>query len=525
MNRTTRCLALGLFALTTAASGTACSVAADDGPTESGSDALFIGCPSTSTVGTPNLTWPPALGSDYRMTAGSPTAQRLSRGGIEYLAGNNLSFTVDTDACTVIRAITRDASTLVPNRDDVLDSYTMSAVSLGGGMVRTTVNVKLPVRRDGATETLTVSFGPGGLTKLGAPITATRSWTLVRADRVDAQLSPRPIGMVAAELHNKFAKALYAKFNGATNSTTVIDDDGNPRRIYGYDPASLSVTPTIYGVNFSFRFSASVDGLCDPRVVAHGAFSVTATAGSPLGLFWNATPVGDLSWPTSNCSIWATLATAAVSAFLPSQTGLRGSLEPEIQSSLPDAGAAIFYLAGATNSSQGVYVNLALPVPVVTIQVPYQGIAEPVTATTKFPAGTRIGLLGYGASRIDNQYAGPVGLPVSADYPAAKLLTRAPSSLPWPARPAGNVLFREVPPFATIDPPTTQAYVAGCAWSPTHPVAFGVNDAPIMAQWNRTTNAAGGYPIGIAFYDANAALAQGATTCPIESVSAPLPMQ
>jgi len=521
MNRTTRSLVLSLLSLTAVfATGCVAEDADVSGPetTNSGTSPLVLGCESTTTtVGTPAITWPPALSADFGMTGGTPTAQRLSRGGIEYLAGNNLTIVVDTDACTGIRSITRDATTLTPNRDDILDSYTSSEVALGGGMVRRTVNIKVPPRDDGATEALSIQFGPT-LVK-GTSVTATRSWTLVRASRVDAKLVPRPVGMVAAELHNKFASALWTKFNGATNSTTVVDDGGTTRRIYGYDPSSLSVTPTIYGVNFSFRFSSEVDHLCDPRVTAHGSFSVRATAGSPLGIFWNATPVGDLSWPTSSCSIWSTIATGAVSAFLPSQSGLRSSLEPEIQGALPDPGPAIFYLAGSTNGAGGVNVNLALPVPVVTIQVPYKSVDEPATVATKFPAGARIGLLGYGGSRVDGLVSGPVGLPASASYPAAKTLSRVSTSLPWSTRPVGNVLFREVPTVATVDPPTVAAYDAGCAWSPSYPVAFSVNDTALMAQWNRTSNAATGYPVGIAFYDANNVLAAGATTCKVRSTA------
>ena len=78
---------------------------------------------------------------------------------------------------------------------------------------------------------------------------------------------------------------------------------------------------------------------------------------------------------------------------------------------------------------------------------------------------------------------------------------------------------------APVDPPTVEAYDAGCAWSPRYPVAFSVNDTPLMAQWNRTSNAATGYPVGIAFYDENAALANGATTCKIRSAPPVIVMQ
>ena len=378
MNQTTRRLALALLTVS-AGFSTACastadgdSATTDTAKTDSASSPLVLGCTSTTpTVGSASITWPPALSPTFTMTGGTPTTQRLSRGGIEYLAGDHMTIVVDTDPCVGIRSITRDATTLVPNRDDINDAYTSSAVALANGLVRRTIYVRLPPQEDGATQALSIQLGP--TFDKGGGVTATRSFTLVRASRVDAKLVPRPVGMVAAELHNKFASALWTKFNGAANTTTVVDDDGNTRQLYGYDPSSLSVTPTINGVNFSFRFSVKVDqpwpfDLCDPRVTAHGTFSVVASAGFPLGLFWNATPVGDLSWPSSSCSVWSTLVTGAVSAFLPSQTGLRASLEPQIQGALPDPGPAILYLAGSTNGSGGVNVNLALPVPVVIVQ-------------------------------------------------------------------------------------------------------------------------------------------------------------
>lgn len=488
----------------------ACASSVSDDDTGTSTDALVLACSSsTPVVGAPSITWPPALTADYRMIAGTALGQRLSRGGLEYLAGNDLTIVVDTDACTGVRGVMLDSTALTLNGTSTA-WYSLSTVALANGQVRTTVQIKLAARADGGTEALTLQFGPTAV-KLGS-VTATKSFTLVRVERVDAQLTPRPVGIGPAELHNKFAQGMWDRFNHEQNRTVVVDDDGESHTLYGYDPTSLSVTPTTSGTQFYFRFRSEETG-CDPIIVGHGKFSVVAQPAFPLGVFWNASPIGDVIWPSSFCTVLANL--FDVFTDVPNQTSLRSTLEAQILGALPSTGPAILYQAGSRTSGNGIEVDFKMPVPVVTIRVPYASLAEP-RPTTAFPSGSRIALLGSGASRLDAHVSGPNGLPASAAYPAAKVAPRTASALPWSSRAVGSLLMREVP--ASISIPTTFGYEMGCAWSPVHPIAFGVNDTSVDAARNRA-NAASGYEVGVAFLDASLGL--DATSCPVLSVTPP----
>ncbi len=440
------------------------------------------------------ITWPYALTADY-VNPPYTSVGRFSRGGLEYLSGNDLTLSIQTDGCTTVRSVTENGVALANNAAGG-QGFQVSTTGTTTGALHV-ITIKLPQRTDGFTEPLVVTLARVDNRKV-TPLMTQLSWTLVRSYQVDAMNVSQAVIVSGAELKNQFARALWQKFNGAANSTTVTLADGTVKHLFAYDPSSLGVYPTSGGVNFSFRFRSDEGDGCWPRVTAHGSFAVVAQSGSELSIRWAATPVGEVDL-FDGCANTPTqiFISAVVESFFNGQTtvDLRSALEAEINGSLPQIGLGRAYLYNSTSSSGGVAVNFRLPVPTVSISVPYVSLGEPA-ASVSFPSGAVIGLFGRGITRVDNIYSGPNGLPSSASYPAATTLARVDSALPWPGRAVAQVGARSA---------TQSQYqwlaTPGCRLNPTGPLSFGLNDTPADAARNRSWGASG-YVVGLAFYDA-----------------------
>ncbi|MGA9525108.1 MAG: hypothetical protein WBV82_26850 [Myxococcaceae bacterium] len=446
----------------------------------------------------------------------NPSNGRITRGNIEYVSGNGLRFELVTDNCTFIKEV-RVGSQVLPT--SYANGYWYSAqpsTNPPADPNRTGYNLWafFPYQPDGSTDTVSITVG-----RVGGTGTATHSFPMVRVDEVEASSVRAPVGFSEAELMNIFAKALFAKFNGAQNSAVITSTDGSTRRIYGYDPSSLSVNvDASSGVSFSFKFKTDINNWCDPTVRAHGNFNLKADANG-ISVDWINRAQGSLQWPLRCNAVQVVpilgLIPNIIYGVIEDRAGnsVVGTVEKAVVDALPDVGPASLFLDGSSTSRYLLNVYLKLSAPSVMVRVPYDPFSLPRSATA-FPSGETVGLLATGLGVNDEVagvtprtllWSGPNGVPRfgTTTVPRVQTLNRTASAMVWSDAPVGRLLARRTDPL--ISSTTTFQYKPGCtvtAWSRfgNASLQFGVNDTVADANRLRAiTLAAPGYSTRLMF--------------------------
>ena len=274
-----------------------------------------------------------------------PYRARLERGGIHYVTTGHLEVNIVTDRCTSIATVRMGARELTTSNVDGYLYNTQPASPQPSDPTRYAhaLRIIFPVQQDGSTDMVTVvvqraESGP-------PPRTAEHRFHLVRVKAVEAASVPAPMGFSSAELFNMFGKAIYEKFNGDQNSTTITADDGSEWRIYGYEPDTLNVVVTSAGVGFSFKFQLDVPNYCDPTVRAHGTFKVVVEQDRDFGMEWVQGPRSSPDW--HGCAVlegipFVGLVFGLIHNLLEEGVsgGILGTIESEVLASLGDPGLA-----------------------------------------------------------------------------------------------------------------------------------------------------------------------------------------
>jgi hypothetical protein len=459
----------------------------------------------------------------------NPRYGRLSRGGVHYLSANTVRVQMVTDRCTAVRTVRFGSRILTPTHTDGF-SYFTQASSVPGypGRVSHSVSVFFPYGRDGSTEAVAVALGR----PLGPRTseTITRSFPVVRVERIEEVKVTAPFGFSQAEVFNIFGKALYRQFNGSANSTVVTTSDGETVRIYGYDPSSMYVNIDSRGVSFGFRFK--IDKTCQPRAQVQGRFKLNADFYG-ISLNWVVSPYANLQSTSGICDLiqLTPLAGLILDGLIEGgegdvATGVQGRIEEALGSILA-GGASIGSLLDGSSSRPGeLLVNLKLDAPSIRIQVPYDAF-DMARNPTAFPADDVFTILASDLSPPDytgggqpaTLQSGSNGLPRTGttDWPNSLTLLRW-GSLVLNDAPVARLLARRWDDQIRA----TYQYTPGCSiatnsWLPSNvSIRFGVNDTASDAQRLRSYWAHG-YWVRLFFFDS------GATRRCKASGSGPLP--
>ena len=447
---------------------------------------------------------PQALEEDGAAPFGwNPLYGRLTRGGVSYVSANNIRVTITTDRCTTIAGV-RFGTRVVTTTNSGGFWYSLPVAPQPGDPARYThsVLVHFPYARDGAAENLAVVIGRDGGTATQEAV-----FPVVRVHTVETHNVRAPMSYSRANMYNMFAQALANKF-GPANSTVIQLDEDTSYRIYDYDPNDVGVTVSSQGVAFQFSFKTDIPNWCDPTVRAHGRFRLEA-ASEGFTVVWDDPAQASVTWPFlcqalqyfPGLGIAVNVIYEAIEAA--HSGGIKDTVEAEILAALPAYG--FLFLDGSASAADELWVNLKLPVPSVTIDVPYDGFDMARNATL-FPAGEKIALT---ASRLGMSDApadvsppvtirsSPNGVPRAGTtfFPRPMAVTRA-APLPRPPLAVGRLLARTSswPLFL----PRFWNYAPGCAVvapqstgsAPTS-VRFGVNDSAEDALRLRDAGAPG----------------------------------
>lgn len=458
----------------------------------------------------------------------NPESGRMRRGGIEYVSANGLRFELVTDKCTFIKEVKVGSRVVTPTNTDGYGYSAQDSSSPLKDPSRYGYNLWIffPYLGDGSTNQVTITVG-----RILGSGTATYSFPMVQVDSVEASYVPAPIGISRAELWNMFAKSLYTKFNGETNSTLLTSTDGSTRRIYGYDPNSLQLSVTSNGVAFSFKFKTDINNWCDPTIRAYGTFKLNANF-SGITVQWVNAPQASLDWPFLCEAVQLVPILGLVPALIydivesEAANSLTSTIEGSIIDSLPETTDVQLFLNGSTTRNNELLVNLMLPAPSIKLNVPYDAFDMNRSATL-FPSGENLTLLASGLGVNDyvagvtpqtTLYSGPNGVPRygSTNWPNAQTLSRGTNPA-WNGVPIARLLARMSPTAVST---STYQYTPGCTFKATNmfgqaSVRFGVNDTVADAQRLRGIfGAAPGYSLRVVFLnDFNISKADGASRC------------
>jgi len=458
----------------------------------------------------------------------NPRFGRLSRGGVHYVSANTVRVQMVTDHCTAVRTVRFGSRTVTTTNTDGFWYFTQ-ATSVPGypGRVSHSVSVFFPYDRTGSTDAVAVSVGRPFGTRSSPTIT--RSFPIVRVDRIEEVNVTAPFGFSQAEVFNTFGRALYQEFNGVTNSTVVNTSDGDVR-IYGYDPGSLSVIVDSRGVKFSFRFM--IDKPCQPRATVQGRFRLNADFFG-VSLDWVNTPWATLQPTSGICNlIYLTpLAGLILDELIEGgegdvAAGVQAKVEQALGSIVANAVSIGSLLDGSSTRTGEVLVNLKLAAPSVRIQVPYDAF-DMARNPMAFPADDVFTVLASGLSPPDytaggqpaTLQSGPNGLPRTAttDWPNALTLLRW-GSLVLNDAPVARLLARRWDDQIRA----TYQYTPGCSistnsWLPgAVSIKFGVNDTVSDAQRIRPFFAHG-YWLRVFFFDSGTTRRCRASSGPLQN--------
>jgi hypothetical protein len=442
----------------------------------------------------------------------NPAFGRLTRGAVHYISANYVRVKLVSDRCSIVGSVAFGSRIVTTTNADGFYYFTQTQQVPGyPNRVAHSVSVHFPYGREGSTDTVKITLGRA--VRLAGTIDY--SFPLVRVNRVEAVDVSAPIGFSQAEVFNMFGKSLYEQFGRSANSAVITLPNGDPVRIYGYDPDSLFVTIDSRGVSFGFRFR--IDKPCQPRAQVQGRFRLNATRGSPVSLVWVVEPYTNLEWPPI-CEIaqgipglgdivhWIFFSGAEgqVSA------GVAGRIEQAVQDSMSAFGPASGFFDGSSTRPGELLVNLKLPVASIRIQVPYDAF-DMNRSGTAFPPDSAFAILASDLAPADYiggvppavLRSGPNGVPRlgTTDWPNAQTLLRWQPPI-WSGAPVGRLLARRSDPQRTL----TYQYTPACSIDPESwfaaPVSirFGVNDTAADAERLRPAWAHG-YWLRIFFFD------------------------
>jgi hypothetical protein len=466
---------------------------------------------------------PPALPAGTTPAGWSPTNGRLSRGGLEYTTGNGMRMELVTDRCTTIREVRLGSRVLTSSYDAGYWFSAQASTSQPTDPTRYGHNlwVFFPAASDGTTQALTIVVG-----RTGGALTTSTAFTMVQVQSVEGKDMDVPIGFSQAELYNMFGAGLAKKF-GPQNSTVVTLGDGSTRRIYNYDPSTLSLYVDATGVHFDFYFKADANNYCDPTVHAFGTFRLNADPLNGLTISWPNPAQGNLRFPGLCQAIQLFPIVGGILHLLFIDDFVDLDLTQDIMDSFPDVTKAQLFLHGSTTRTGELRVNLKLPVPGVTIRVPYDAF-DMARGSTVFPRGETLMLLASNLGMNDfiadwtpatTLKSGPNGVPRAgtSHFPRPQSVARTGSALLDAALPVGRLLARSEGNIA-VTGGTTFNYEPGCAVVIPQQIflsstlRFGVNDTPADAQRLRG-NLAPGYDLHVMFANDFPILSSNATRC------------
>ena len=425
----------------------------------------------------------------------NPDFGRLSRGGIHYISANYVHIKLVTDSCTGVLTV-RVGARLVPRTNTGGLKYSVQTTPLPGSPARQShsVLVYFPNAGDGSTDTVKVVVGRQ-LTRTSEPLEF--SIPVVHVRTVEATNVNALIGFSETELFNTFSKALYDQFNREQNSTVITKADGEQVRIYGYDPTQTGLSVNALGASFSFTFK--IDKTCQPQAHVQGRFTLNADF-SGVSLDWVVPPYTNLQWPP-----WCEIVTGIPGIgeivdwlFFSGAEGevsaaVRGRIEEAVKAALPAGNSFNLHLHGTVTQADQLLVNLVLPAPSVTINVPYDAF-DMDRSGTAVPLGGSVLLVASDLAPADHvaggspQFvlrSGPNGVPRAgtADFPNAHALERS-GALVWHGKPVASLLTLRSSPQGT----TLYRYTPGCSIevdpSSAGPVSLrlGLNDTAADAQ-------------------------------------------
>jgi FG-GAP-like repeat len=457
-----------------------------------------------------------------------PYRARLERGGIYYVTAGYLEVNVVTDPCTAVAAVRLGSRELTTSNVDGYLYYTQPASPQPSDPTRYAhaLRIIFPVQQDGSTDMVTVVVRRTGSGP--PPRTVEHGFPLVHVKTVEAASISAPMGFSAAELFNMFGKAIYEKFNGPQNSTAVTVS-GRDWDIYGYEPDTLNVVVTSNGVGFTFKFQLDVPA-CDPTVRAYGTFKVVVEQDRDFGVEWVQGPRGSLDWHA--CTVLEGIPIFGIAFDLIHDLveegvsgGILGAIENAVLTSMSDPGQARDFLDGSSTRMNEMLINMKLPVPSVTIQVPYDAFDLDRSATL-FPAGevlalmaSRLGMSDYVAGVPTSLWSGPNGVPLAGTttWPNPRSVARS-EPLVWNPGRVAQLMARNS--LGTPLRERTYHYQHGCSVKPIADpslpgkgwVRFGVNDTASDAQRLRGIGARG-YSLRVLFLSDNEFVAPHATYC------------
>lgn len=488
---------------------------------------------TTPVVTSAQVVSPTALVNGAAPQGFNPSSGRMERSGIQYTSGNGLRFELATDGCTYVKEVKLGAQVITPNYTNGYwySSQASSSLPTNTGATGYNLWVFYPPQGNGASDMLTVTFG-----RTFGSGTATYNVPIVQVKEVNPRSSFAQVSITRAEMMNMFAKSLYAKFNGATNSAWIKDSDGDDWRIYGYEASSLGVDIGVsYGISFGFAFKLDVPGWCDPRIYVSGSFDLSADLNG-IGVDWRNAPHASAQWPTG-CSLTQVipgvgLIPAFIYSALEAETAgsIRSSIEESIAASVPTSTTANLFYRGSTVRSGEVLVNLGFDVPAVTFRPAYnvfepgfRGVWFPGNEVMSFTA-TGLGMNDYVAnvSPQTTLWTGAAGVPLFNWDPTPRLQTLArATALNWTGKNVGQLLIRPTNQSPLAGGVTTAAYSSACSLATGNPIwgpytyYFGANDTVADAQRLRGIfGAAPGYSVRVNFLsDGPTLIAQNAPRC------------
>lgn len=453
----------------------------------------------------------------------NPGRGRLTRSGIEYFSGNALRLEMVTDRCTSIREV-RIGSFVLPNDQYAPVNFQASDISSeSGNSQRSTYRIWLflPPADSGANGTISLTVG-----RAQSSLTAVHVLRIARVLAVETNNTPGSMTISGDEIFNMFARGNHDYF-GPTNSR-IVRIGNSDHRIFAYEPSSLQVAVTGNGIAFAFRFK--YDGVCNPTVRASGSFRLRAMA-RRIDVDWVNGPSVNLDWPGLCRAVRLTPLIGSIADYYV-RYRLRGapdSILNEIERTVRESiggssgGQAIF--SGSSTHNGEVRIELVVPAPSVTLQIPYDPFTLPVNATA-FGNGERLlllaGRLGMNDAAASGQgtvSSGPNGLPLidSTNWGTSHAVARA-GGLVSP-HPVGRLLARPVLPnigVVGVTPlvPATYVYEPGCVLVASAPsgrsearLRFGVNDSPDDSRRLRGIGASG-YQLRVYFVSDVPALGQ-----------------
>lgn len=482
---------------------------------------------TTPRITTTTFAHPQALDASGGAPANwNPAEGRYARGNIQYVSGGAVRLDFTTDGCTFVKGVRIGSRALTTT---YTDGYWYSAVESSSSTSAHSFVLWIfyPPNGDGSSDDVVVEIG-----RSAGAATTRYSFPLVRVKAVDATLVDAPIGISGAEIYNEFANGLYAKFNGAQNSTMVGD-----RRVYGYDPRQLSVHIDNTGIWFSFSFKADVANWCDPSIRVTGTFTIDANAPGKLGLSvrWVNPVSSNVDWGW--CGALGDIPIAGIVADivygLVGDDGAAGSVQGTITDmvakSLPDTSNVNLFLHGTKTLSNELRVFLDLPFPSIEIAVPYDAF-DMARTPTRLPMNTHVALLAAGLGMNDavaavspaaSLWSGPDGVPLhtATSVPYARTVARS-GALIDPPSDVGRLLARVHTGGIIIGTDYTARYDSGCVVGTSRfsggSVAFGVNDTAADAARLRAMGARG-YSVR-AIFDAPATACVSTTPPPVVSL-------